>query len=266
MGLALQGQWPLLGETPHGHRSVDKGQSQSHGGSVLGKNDPSRKGSNVPQHGTSASSPKCLSQCPSPGREPIPTAKGDSGKIPGRYSRGHPPRPLLPIICARHHVLLIDELDTVNGAPGRVAVRDPPYGQHPTPHILAGRCLTGGHRRPAVTPQVSSTRARFHHGPLQSHSTPCSGHPTPPLSPGVQSWKGAEGGAGSPETNTSQPAPPRHTLTVSPRMSSLPHSTPSLSGHEMCCRAGGCLCGMPAPEGGERQRGPRQQEAQQKAD
>lgn len=28
MGLTLQGQWPFLGETPHGHRSVSKGQTR----------------------------------------------------------------------------------------------------------------------------------------------------------------------------------------------------------------------------------------------
>lgn len=40
-----------------------------------------------------------------------------------------------------------------------------------------------------------------------------------------------------------------HTLTASPRRSSLPHSTPSQSGRGTCCRAGGCLYGTPAPKG-----------------
>lgn len=49
-----------------------------------------------------------------------------------------------------------------------------------------------------------------------------------------------------------------HTLTVSPHRSSPPHSTPSQSGRGTCCRAGGCLCGRPAPKGTQRagERGP----------
>lgn len=98
---------------------------------------------------------------------------------------------LLPVVCTRHHVLLIDELDAVDGAPEKGAVRGmaQPHPQPTLPPTLgrAGR-LTGGHRRQAGTPRGSSTHARSRPGPRRSHSTPCSEHPVRPQRPGARSW------------------------------------------------------------------------------
>ena len=113
----------------------------------------------------------------------------------------------------------------------------------------AGR-LTGGRRRQAGTPRGSSTHARSHPGPRRSRSTPCSEHPVQPQHPGARSWRGGQREDGV--TREPARAHPRalcpRILTASPRRSSPPHSTPSQSGRGTCCRAGGCLCGMPAPK------------------
>lgn len=114
----------------------------------------------------------------------------------------------------------------------------------------AGR-LTGGRRRQAGTPRGSSTHARSRPGPRQSRSTPCSEHPVQPQHPGARSWRGGqrEDGVTREPARTHPRALCLRILTASPRRSSPPHSTPSQSGRGTCCRAGGCLCGMPAPKG-----------------
>lgn len=63
------------------------------------------------------------------------------------------------------------------------------------------------------------------------------------------------------DTHVCMPSP-LGTLTASPRRSSLPHSTPSQNGRGTCCRAGGCLCGTPAP-GGSWKEGRKRPELQQ---
>lgn len=58
------------------------------------------------------------------------TGSRSSGSV-GRHPKG-----ILPIVCARHHVLLVDELDAVDGAPGESGSerRDltPPRPRSPT--------------------------------------------------------------------------------------------------------------------------------------
>lgn len=179
---------------------------------------------------------------------------------------------LLPVVCTRHHVLLVDELDAVDGAPEKGAVRGmaQPHPQPTMPPTLgtAGR-LTGGHRRQAGTPRGSSTHARSRPGPRRSHSTPCSEHPVRPQRPGARSWSRGQ----MDDEVTHEPEHTRvhalspGTLTASPHRSSLPHSTPSQSGRGMCCRAGGCLCGTPAPGSSwkEGRRGPGLHQARQRS-
>lgn len=189
-----------------------------------------------------------------------------------RQARGRGRKQLLPVVCARHHMLLVDELDAVDGAPEKGAVRGmaQPHPQPMLPPTLgtAGR-LTGGHRRQAGTPLGSSTHARSRPGPRRSHSTPCSEHLVQPQRPGARSWSRGQ-------TEDEVTREPEHTrvhalslgtLTASPRRSSPPHSTPSQSGHGTCCRAGGCLCGTPAPGGSwkEGRRGPGLQQARQRS-
>lgn len=106
-------------------------------------------------------------------------------------SEGQP----LPIICTGHHVLLIDQMDTVNGAPReKECVRDKvqPSHQPLEPRHATADCLTGGHRRQAGIPLESSTHAQSHPGPQLSHSTLGSGHPMQPQHPGAQSWREEE--------------------------------------------------------------------------
>lgn len=139
----------------------------------------------------------------------------------------------------------------------------PPQPTLPPTLGTAGR-LTGGRRRQAGFPRGSSTRARSRPGPRRSRSTPCLEHPARPRRPGARSWSGGQ----TEDEVTREPghtrvyALPPGTLTASPRRSSLPHSTPSQNGRGMCCRAGGCLCGTPAPGGSwkEGRRGPELQQ------
>lgn len=178
----------------------------------------------------------------------------DQGDFLCGKPRGRGGKQLLPVVCTRHHMLLVDELDAVDGAPEKGAVRGmaQPHPQPMLPPTLgtASR-FTGGHRRQAGTPRGSSTHARSRPGPRRSHSTPCSEHLVLPRRPGARSWSRGQ-------TEDEVTREPEHTrvhalspgtLTASPRRSSPPHSTPSQSGHGTCCRAGGCLCGTPAPGG-----------------
>ena len=199
-----------------------------------------------------------------------PMESGYSSSRPGGFSMqqawGRGGRQLLPVVCTRHHVLLIDELDAVDGAPEKGAVRGmaQPHPQPTLPPTLgtAGR-LTGGHRRQAGTPRGSSTHARSRPGPQRSHSTPCSEHPVQPQRPGARSWSRGQ----MDDEVTHEPEHTRvhalspGTLTASPHRSSLPHSTPSQSGH------GGCLCGTPASGSSwkEGRRGPGLQQARQRS-
>lgn len=51
-----------------------------------------------------------------------------------RQARGRGRKQLLPVVCARHHMLLVDELDAVDGAPEKGAVRGMAQ-PHPQPML-----------------------------------------------------------------------------------------------------------------------------------
>lgn len=121
----------------------------------------------------------------------------------------------LPIVCARHHVLLIDELDAVDGAPGERSSEghDPAPAPPWSPALRGCHRLTGGRRRQAGTPQGSSTRVQSRPGPQLSHSTPCPEHPALPQRPGARSWRRHRGGLASVVTShmhTRTPSPHTH--------------------------------------------------------
>ena len=156
---------------------------------------------------------RSLPQRPHPckGATPAP----DQGDFLCGKPRGRGGKQLLPVVCTRHHMLLVDELDAVDGAPEKGAVRGmaQPHPQPMLPPTLgtAGR-LTGGHRRQAGTPQGSSTHARSRPGPRRSHSTPCSEHLVLPQRPGARSWSRGQR-MGSPvnlNTRVCMPSPQAH--------------------------------------------------------
>lgn len=163
-------------------------------------------------------------------------------------------------------MLLIDQMNTVNGAPrdgdceGQGPALSPAH--RALTHTTAD-CLTGGHRRQAGIPPGSSTPAQSHPGPRPSHSTLGSEHPMQPQHPGARSWREEQSGVGvGSHVNSTLHVTPHaraiclSTLTESPRRSSLLRSTPSQSGRGKCCRAGGYLFGRPVPGvNGEGQKG-----------
>lgn len=231
MSFALEGEWPLLGEAPQGHRAVDRE------GSLRGKSQTKAYREDQAHRPAEGCGPR-------PGRQEARVA------TVVRHIR----KEILPIVCTRHHVLLVDQMDAVNGTPRKRGYE----GQGPA-LSLAHRarhspadCLTGGHRRQAETPLGSSTHARSRPGPRLSHSTLGSRSPMQPQHPGARTWRRAEQ-----EGRVSHVTQAHVTLcvlaawalTASPHRSSRLHSTPSQSGRGKCCRAGGYLFGRPVPRG-----------------
>lgn len=169
MSFSLEGKWPLLGEAPQGHRAVGEE------GNLRGK---SR---------TKAYRREDQAHRPAEGYAP---RSGRQEALVATVVR-HIRKEILPIICTRHHVFLVDQMDAVNGTPRKRGYE----GQGPA-LSLAHRarhspadCLTGGHRRQAETPLGSSTHAQSRPGPRLSHSTLGSRRPMQPQHPGARSWR-----------------------------------------------------------------------------
>lgn len=241
-------------ERPHKATELGTGSRVSEGAGVRAERPPGGKGSSVHQLWVQTRSAKLSALCPHLCQEvtTVPAQEGPHQGRPGAVAavgdirRAAYPSSAPDTMCSSlmSWMLSMEPLQK-----GGVRGRTQPHPAHGAPTWRSCHLLTGGRRRPAGTPQGSSTHAQSRPGPQLSRSTPCPEHPVLPRRLGVRSWRGDRGKLGShvaSHTHTCTPSP--HTLTASPRRSSPPHSTPSQSGRGTCCRAGGCLCGTPAPK------------------
>lgn len=163
---------------------------------------------------------------------------------------------LLPIVGTRDHVLFVDEMDAVNGAPAEMRGKAP---HHPSP-------ATTPWAPSALLVPVENELGLFGDLPHAHSPIPAPGCHTGLPAQGIQGshgvlvakaagqrrfglTQGHEGSHGREGDHMGHAHPCPGALTVSPHRSSQPHSTPSRSGRGKCCRAGGCLCGTPAPKG-----------------